>query len=582
MKTAANTEKTSPLKRELRILAPAYGVLIFFSFLMAVLALTSPLFAEQVLDRVVLSRSGSTLLSLAFIAFFLIFIYCTLEMLRKKALARLGIDLDRRLSRRVFDAVSRSQMRGRAAAFSAVQDFNTTRDFLSGSPVTTLMDAMWAPFFILIMALVHWVFVVLAIVVWMVSALLSVSNERLSREHSKEQQKSSQAANEFSMSVAQNSESVRALGMLPVLRERWYSYHNAMLGWRDVSQGRTHYIAGALLFIRNSQMVLLFSVGGFLYVQNEMALNGLIVLTIAMMRGINPIVGIVTNWQMYTGFAAAFRRLDDLLSDAEQQGTEFAVPALDGTLAVQRVFASAPGEDRIILNDISFALPQGRVLGVVGPNGAGKSCLARILVGIWRPRRGQVSIGDHDINHINQDFLGAHLGYLAQEVELLPGTIAENIARFDPSCSQNMHKVIAAAELAGIQDLIRSLPKGYGTRVGPGGHVLSGGQRHRIALARAVYDEPKLVVLDEPNANLDAQGEQALALMLQKLQAMDITVVVITHKLNLLSYCDDVLILNSGTVQAFGSRELIASRMPRLKAAPSLSVIQGTAEAQRN
>jgi ABC-type protease/lipase transport system fused ATPase/permease subunit len=248
---------------------------------------------------------------------------------------------------------------------------------------------------------------------------------------------------------------------------------------------------------------------------------------------------------------------------------------------VTRVFAFAPGGEQPVLNDVTFTLGEGRILGVVGPSGAGKSCLARVLVGIWPPRAGSVAIGDHDLAHWNEDELGRHLGYLPQDVELLPGTVAENISRFDPA-PVVATKLIAAAELAGIQDLIRSLPDGYNTRLDPGGHVLSGGQRSRIALARAVYGNPEFIVLDEPNSHLDARAEQSLFEMVRRLRAMRATVVIATHKLATLSYCDDVLVLNAGAVQAFGSRDQIVSRIPRLAASPPLTVIEGSAEARRS
>ncbi len=249
---------------------------------------------------------------------------------------------------------------------------------------------------------------------------------------------------------------------------------------------------------------------------------------------------------------------------------------------VSRLFATAPGHDKIILNDISFTLDQGRVLGVIGLSGAGKSCLARTLVRVWTPQRGTISIGDHEISHWDQDEFGRGIGYMAQEIELLPGTVAENIARFDPQAATNSAAVLEAAELAGIQDLVRKLPDGYNTNIGPGGHVLSIGQRHRVALARAVFGNPTFVVLDEPNANLDALGEQALVQMIQKLQTRGTTVVVVTHKLNLLAYCDDLLVLNAGTAQAYGPRDQIVSRIPRLKASPNLTVIEGSLDERRS
>ncbi|MBM0204746.1 ATP-binding cassette domain-containing protein [Micromonospora sp. STR1s_5] len=215
---------------------------------------------------------------------------------------------------------------------------------------------------------------------------------------------------------------------------------------------------------------------------------------------------------------------------------------------------------------------------MIGPSGAGKSCLARVLVGIWKPRRGAVMLGNTDLAHWNQDDLGVHLGYVPQEVDLLPGTAAENISRFATDVTENSEALLEACEKAGILDLIKGLPEGFNTPLGPGGHVLSGGQRQRVALARALYGRPKLVVMDEPNSNLDAIGEQALASALERLRRENTTVVIVTHKVGLLSFCDDVLVLNAGAVQAFGTREQIVNRLPRQKAPPSLTVIEGRIE----
>jgi len=260
------------------------------------------------------------------------------------------------------------------------------------------------------------------------------------------------------------------------------------------------------------------------------------------------------------------------------QGDKIALPELSGGVTVSRLFVFAAGGDKPVLNDVSFSLGEGRTLGVIGPSGAGKSCLARTLVGAWPPRSGTITIGDHDLSHWDDGALGGHIGYVPQDIELLPGTVGENIARFDPEAKPM--DFIAAAELAGIQDLIRSLPNGYNTRVGIGGHVLSGGQRSRIALARAVYGDPRFVVLDEPNSNLDAMAEQAFLAMVQTLKERGTTVVIVTHKLNILNFCDDVLVLHQGSVQAFGHRDQIVNRIPRSNT-PALTVVGGAAvEAQ--
>ena len=253
-----------------------------------------------------------------------------------------------------------------------------------------------------------------------------------------------------------------------------------------------------------------------------------------------------------------------------------ALPRPAGNIAVSRAVLAPPNSDTVILNDVSFSVGAGKLLGVVGPSGAGKSALARLLIGVWRPRRGSVTIDDHELSHWDQDELGRYIGYVPQEVELFPGTVAENISRFRDTGTIDFEAVLEAAELAGVQDIIQALPEGYNTVIGPGGHVFSGGQKQRIALARAVYGNPSFLVLDEPNSNLDVVGEQGLGRTLTMMRNRGATVVIITHRLNMLQFCDDVLVMNAGTVQAVGARDTILGRLPTYRAT-SLAPLEAVA-----
>ena len=573
---------SSPLLNELRSFLPAYTTLFVVSFFCPVLYLASPIYVEQIFDRVMYSRNVNTLLVLALIVTFLIAIYAVLEFVRKKALGRLGNAIDERLSRMIFETAHRSGKAGAAArAPSTLADFNMVREFLSGNMLVAMFDALWSPLFIVVMTAVAWWFGVIAMVMIVLTAVIAVLNHRLTKADVGRYQQLSMKSQEFGQAVARNSETVRALGMLLPLRDRWYDLHLRMLGWQSVAVDRMEIFASAAKFMRSYQMAGIFTVGTLLFLNNEVTLANTFVAMTLMMRGLGPIDQVISNWKAYSNFLAAVARLDDLLRDAQEQSPKVSLSQLRGTLTVSRVFAFAAGGDKPLLNDVTFSLGEGRVLGVIGPSGAGKSCLARTLVGAWPPRSGSIAVGDHDLSHWNSDELGRHLGYMPQDIELLPGTIAENISRFDPAAATDPDRFIAASELAGIQDLIRSLPNGYNTAVGANGHVLSGGQRSRIALARAVYGDPQFIVLDEPNSNLDSLAEQSLLLMVQKLRARGATVVIITHKLNILNYCDDVLVLNNGTVQAFGTRDQIVNRIPRATASPALTLISGALESQR-
>lgn len=571
---------SSPLLNELRSFLPVYAALFAFSFFCPILYLTSPIFVEQIFDRVMYSRNIDTLMVLAVIATFLLAMYAVLEWVRKKAIGRIGNAIDERLSRVIFEAANRPGRDAVARGPAVLADFNMVRDFLSGGSLIALFDAFWAPLFIVVMTIVSWVFGVVGLLTLAITAGLTLLNHRMTKADASRYQRLTFKSQEFSHAVARNSETVRALGMLPPLRDRWYDLHVRMLGWQSALAGRTEMFASITKFVRAYQMVGIFTVGTLLFLDNQVTLSNTFVAMSLMMRGLGPIDQVISGWKSYSSFLGAVSRLDEVLRDTGEESRKVALPALGGRLAVSRVFAFAGGGDKPLLNDVSFTLEEGRVLGVIGPSGAGKSCLARTLVGAWVPRSGNVAIGNHDLTHWKADELGRQLGYMPQDVDLLPGTLAENIARFDPESATNPDALIAAAELAGIQDLIKSLPNGYNTIVGPNGHVLSGGQRSRIALARAVYGDPKFIVLDEPNSNLDAVAEQSFLNMVQKVRARGATVVIVTHKLNILSYCDDVLVLNSGTVQAFGARDQIVNRIPRSTAPPALTLIPGALESQ--
>lgn len=570
----------SPTLDRLRPLFSSYGALLAFSLFTPILYFGGPVFMFQVGTRVLTGRSEATLWALAAIATFMMMVLTALEWVRKTALDRIGIAINERLGRVVFDAVHRPAASSGSAP-TVLADFNTVRDFLSGPSISALFDLLFVPVHIALLWFVHWVFAVVAVVMIIVTGGLTLLNHYLVRSDSRRYQSLSTTAQDFGVTVSRNADSIRALGMLPALRDRWYGLNLKTLGWRAAATRRTDVLASLVRFVRVMQMVVVYTVGAMLFLRNELAAGALMVALMVMMRGLGPADSVISNWRAYAGFLAALERLDALLRDGQSRTVMMDIPDLVGPLVLARVSAGPP-RGGPVLNDISFRLAPGRTLGVVGPSGAGKSCLGRVLVGVWPVSSGSIAVGDHELMHWNEDDRGRRLGYMAQDVELLPGTIAENIARFDPPSPERTRAVLAAAELAGIQDLVRALPDGYGTTVGPGRHVLSGGQRSRIALARAVYGDPKLVVLDEPNSNLDAVGEQALVTMIQALKARRCVVVVITHKVNLLGCCDDVLVLNAGTVQAFGARDQIVNSIPRAQAMPHLTVIEGAADGRRS
>jgi PrtD family type I secretion system ABC transporter len=571
--------KSSPVMAELRHFTPVYFTLFCFSLFGPIMYMVSPLYMQQIFDRVALSRNEATLWVLTAIALVIMVMYAGLDYFRARSLQRVGVAIDARLTAVVFDALNRQ--RGNTTGAASAQpliDINGVRDFVSGPMVSAAFDAFWSPIFILAMFIIHPVLGVLSVTLISLSVGLTLLNQFLVSGSSRKQAQCASRANDFGNAIFRNTESVVTLGMLPRVKQVWYRIHHAALGWQSVATNRSQMIQSTNRFIANSQSIMVYAVGAWLFLRNELGMGSLMAAMIIMTRGLGPINQVIASWRAFANFRTAVDRLDDVLRWAGESARTVALPRPTGALDVSRIVGTAPDSEKMIINDVSFSVPAGRVLGIIGPSGAGKSCLARFLVGRWRPRRGQISLGDHEMAHWNEDDLGQYLGYMPQDIELLPGTVADNIARFDPVVTTDSEKLIAAAGLAGINDLIKELPQGFNTRIGFGGHVLSGGQRQRIALARAVYGSPHLVILDEPSSSLDAAGEQALGLALERLKQAGSAVIVITHKLSLLTYCDDVLILNAGTVQAFGPRGQIVDRLAKMRApgTPALTVVEGS------
>lgn len=583
MKQVLKFDGQSPVLAILKRYSRGYLAVFILSIFSPVLYLAGPIYTIQVMERVFTSRNVDTLVALTVIALFAILTSSFLDLIRQKAMQRIGRSVNEKLGRVVFAARNREFKPGSNISTStALADVATVTEFTSGRLIVLLFDALLSPLFLIILFFIHPVFGLLGLFLLIVSDGLSLLNLWLVKADNKHLQTSSVQANEFGNAVTRSAETIRAMGMVPQLTERWFSMQRSAINWQARVAAKSDMIAALARFLRQAQIVIIYTVGAILYLMNLTSPSVLMAVMMITMRAVGPIDAVISSWSAYANVLAAFQRLDGLILAVADTGRKISLPPPGGDVVAEHLVATGPGGDKIIVNDVSFVLREGRVLGIVGASGAGKSSLARLLAGVWQPRRGSIMIGAHELSHWDQDKLGVHLGYMPQEVELLPGTLAENIARFNLADGDSSAKLLQAAENAGIGDLVKGLPEGYNTRVGPGFHVFSGGQRQRIALARALYGDPRFVVLDEPNSNLDAAGEQALVTAIEQLRNRNATVVVVTHKLSLLNCCDDVLVMHTGTVQAFGPKEQIVNRIPRLgSAAPSLRAIEGGNEARR-
>jgi len=544
--------------------------LIVFSFFSTLLNLVPPIYMMQLSERVLLSRNEMTLLFLTVIALFLIASLTVLETIRSQILARISVSIDNEIGERVVDLVNRRTLAASESVRNqAMNDLNLLREFVAGPVILQLLDLCWVPLLLLVMFALHPLLGLAMTVTLVLIVGLSFGNQWAVGDDVKRGQAAAAEAADFARATRQSAEATRPMGMLPALTRRWRVFHGDALGWHHHAVRRSEMWTAALRFVRNSQLVLLLVIGALLYLNQQINAGAVFGIVYIAMRASGPVSAVTSSWRSIWMFRMAVERLNQVLSSANATAERMSLPRPDGSVTVSRAVLTPPGRDNVVLGDVSFSLRPGRILGVVGPSGAGKSSLAKLLVGAWHPRRGTVQLDDHDLAHWDEDELGRYVGYVPQEIELLPGTVAQNIARFQDDAALDEEAVLEAARLAGIEDVIRDLPDGYNTRVGAGGHVFSGGQRQRIALARAVFGNPSLVVLDEPNSNLDAVGEQTLGRSLGVLKARRATVVLVTHRMSMLSFCDDLLVMNAGAVHTFGPRDLVMNRLPAYRLAPA-------------
>jgi ATP-binding cassette, subfamily C, bacterial len=554
-----------PLISGLRQVLRTVGTVSVFSGCMNVLLLVSPLYMLQVYDRVLASRSVTTLVALTIIAAVLLLTYGLLEMIRTRVLVRAGMMFDETVTEVVFGAIHRGILRRQDPGLTqGLRDVDSLREFLTGAGVIAFCDWPWCPIFIIACFVLHpwygWLAIFGGAVIWSMTLL----NEILTKRDLTQASLANMAASRHATSTFRNTEVLQAMGMLDALRSIWAGMHLRHLGWQAQASDRAGALMASIKAFRMFLQVLILGAGGYLAIQGEISSGAIVAGSILIGRALQPMELAVGNWKSFIAARGAYKRLKVLFDLAGAAPQRMSLPCPQGTITAESVFATAPGTKDTILRNVTFALPAGEVMCIVGPSGAGKTTLARVLVGVWPVMAGNLRLDGYDVSQWDFQELGRYVGYLPQDVELFGGTVAENIGRFQETVDPQ--RVIAAAELAGCHEMIQHLAEGYNTQIGEGGVALSGGQRQRIALARALYGDPSLVVLDEPNSNLDSAGEEALVHAIQAVRERGATVVLITHKINLLAIADKVLVMSNGTIQGFGPRDAIIAQLlgPRI------------------
>jgi PrtD family type I secretion system ABC transporter len=523
-----------------------------FSFFINMLIMVVPLYMLQVFDRVLSSRSEETLLMLTLIAGFLLLTLGVLDGVRARVLIRAGLKLEDVLKGRVFGAVFERGVRDPEGGHTqALQDLDRLRQFLTGSGLIALLDAPWVPFFVAIIFLLHPWLGILSVIGSLLLFSLALINELTTRDPLQEANHQAIKATQFAEASLKNAEVLKAMGMLPGIRERWYAKRGQVMGLQALASDRASAVMGTTKFVRLFLQVGALGIGAYLVIYQTITPGAMIAASVLLSRALAPVEQAVGNWRTFVAARSAYGRLQHLLDSVPSEVVPMALPKPKGQLSVDQIVVTAPGPRSTahILKRVTFDLAPGEILGVIGPTAGGKSTLARTLVGVWPVTGGSVRLDGADISEWNSIELGRHLGYLPQNVELFDGTIAENIARFDKI---DPDKVIAVAVQAGVHDMILGMPQGYDTPIGEGGRALSGGQAQRIGLARALYGDPSLIVLDEPNSSLDGDGERALIKLIANLKAAGKTVVIIAHRPSILKGVDKILALQNGMVKAFG------------------------------
>lgn len=547
------------LKNALKGTKPTFITLLFFSCVINMLMLAPAIYMLQVYDRVLVSKNTTTLLMLTLLIVGLYIVIALIESARSSVMVRLGNRLDVKLSQLVFNAAfKRKVATGENNPAQALAELDQIRQFLSGNSLFALLDIPWTPVYLFIAFIVHPLLGYLALGGILILFILTLVSEFSTKRPI--QQAHSLTINNASRlnKQLQNSDSIEAMGMLATLKLNWQEQHSKVLVLQTQIADKTANLNSLSRFVRVLLQSVALGAGALLVIGGQITPGLMIAASIILGRVLNPVEQIIGSWKQFVQFRSAWQQLSTLLKEYPAPKEILTLPRPKGNISVEALFAAAPGQRSPLLRNISFQLEQGEVLGIIGPSASGKTSLAKLLVGVWKPLSGKVRLDGADICQWDKELLGPSIGYLPQDVELFDGSIAQNIARFTKSDSE---LIVAAAVLAGVHEMILRLPQGYDTPLGAGGHQLSGGQRQRIGLARAVYNNPAFLVLDEPNANLDDAGEFALVKAINTLRTQGQTTVIISHRPTLFGVVNKVLLLNEGAVQEFGTRDQVFANL---------------------
>ncbi|HYD70461.1 type I secretion system permease/ATPase [Azospirillum sp.] len=537
----------------LRACLPHFGATFGFSFVINILFMTYPIYMMQVYNRVLPGRSEASLLFLTLIAGLACVTYAGLDVIRMRLLVRSSLRLDRRLSLPVFltalDAAARQPEAGRG---QVLRDLDTFRQFVTSQGIHALFEVPWIPLSIIAVWFIHPAVGLFTLAAAALMVALAIVNELITRRPLEAANDRAAQNYAFTDTCLRNADVARAMGMAPGIARVWQKSRHDLIWYQTVASEGAVWITATIRFLRLFLQICSLGVGAFLVMGSDLPVGAMYAVVILLGRALAPVDMAVAAWRSFAQARYAFRRVNEVFLIAPARPRAMPLPRPEGHLSVERLIYAPPGGDRPILKSVSFAVGAGQVLGLIGPSGAGKSTLARHLVGSLKPTSGTVRLDGADVWAWDREDFGPHVGYLPQDIELFAGTVRDNIDRFsqaDPA------EVVDAARRAGVHEMILRLPQGYDTEIQALAGILSGGERQRLGLARALFGDPRLLVLDEPNSNLDNEGEQALLAALVELKSRGATIVVISHRPAVLQVVDQVLVLRDGQIEAFGPRE---------------------------
>jgi ATP-binding cassette subfamily C protein len=554
------SKKTDELRRVIEACRGYFVTAGVFSLAINLLYLAAPLYMLQVYDRVISSSSEVTLVMLTFALIMALLALAGLDAVRARVLTRASIRLDRLLAGRIMSAIIEGAQNLGGARSQLLRDFDIFRQFITGAGIHAVFDLPWAPIYIAVIFLLHPLLGGFAFGSAVLLICMALLNERLVRPPLSQSNEAATQNYSFTEMSLRNTEVVRAMGMTEGLLRRWGHDRSRMLERQVTASDRAARMQSIIRFLRLSMQSLILGLGAYLVIERDATVGAMFAASILLGRALQPVEQIVGSWRNLVAARAAFHRVRELLTANPPPELKLELPRPTGRISVEGLSYAPRGSSRPILRGIGFRVDQGELLGIIGPTGAGKSTLARHLVGVLAPSAGVVRLDDADVSIWPRSMIGQHIGYLPQDIELFSDTVAANIARFQTGTDE---AVIEAAQTAGVHEMILRLPDGYETQVGEGGAILSGGCRQRIGLARAVYGNPSLVVLDEPSSNLDAEGDAALTECVVRLKRRGATVIIISHRPATIGVVDKILLIRDGVVEMFGPRAEILAKLTR-------------------